>query len=139
MDRFHATFFGRFSGVVQGFVTDYVRPQESGNRLQTVFGGVYNEAKDGIIFFNPAGFEFSVSPYTINEIMGARHSYQLPESTRTVVNADFMQSGSGSRTCSLNIHEKYRLNQKEFHMELGFSVINSSRTSPWAKALGEYK
>ena len=139
IDRFQATFFGRFSGNVRGFITDYVRPQESGNRYQSVFGGVYNEAKEGIIFFNPKGFDFSVSPYTIREVMGARHSYELPEGNRTVVNADFMQSGSGSRTCSLNLHEKYRLSQKEFHMDMGFSVINSGITSPWATALGEYK
>ena len=139
IDRFQATFFGRFSGNVRGFVTDYIKPQESGNRYQTVFGGVYNDAKDGIIFFNPAGFDFSVSPLTDKQIMSVNHNYELPESYCTVVNADFMQSGSGSRTCSLNIHEKYRLSQKEFHMDLGFSVINSSRTSPWAKTLGEYK
>ena len=71
--------------------------------------------------------------------MSVSHNYQLPESYCTVVNADYLQSGSGSRTCSLNLAQKYRLYQKEFHMDMGFSVINSSRTSPWAKALGEYQ
>ena len=69
------------------------------------------------------GFSFNTGRYTAHEIAASAHPHELPESHKTVLNLDYGQSGSGSNACGPELLKQYRLDQKEFTMELAMRPI----------------
>ena len=53
-------------------------------------------------------FSFSVLPYSTNELMTAKHDFELKGDGRVYVNIDVFMSGVGTNSCGPRLEEKYR-------------------------------
>ena len=85
-----------FNGKVQDEFVPYLKPQECGNHCETRYvslsdgmAGMKVESLDDV------NFNFSALPWSPEEIENARHVYQLPESTTTVLKLSLRQMGVG--------------------------------------------
>ncbi len=138
VDMHHAAHVGRFQKKVSGFPVDYIRPQESGNRYATRYAAVYDSGKNGLLLYNIAqGFDFNASPYTAKELQTAAHNYELPQSDKTVIYADVMQSGVGSHACGPELNNRYRLMGDTLQFSLGLCPITPATDSLWKRVLIE--
>ncbi len=136
IDMHHGAYVGRFQKKVSQFPVDYIRPQESGNRYATRYAAVYDAGKNGLLLYNVEdGFDFNASPYTAQELQAAAHNYELPQSDKTVIFADVMQSGVGSHACGPQLDDKYRLMGDQIHFTLGLCPITPDTDSLWKKVL----
>ncbi|HHW45370.1 MAG TPA: DUF4981 domain-containing protein [Clostridiales bacterium] len=138
IDRKYATSVGRYKLPVDSMMFDYIRPQESGNRHGTEWAAVYGSDGKGILLYNLEGFDFSAIGHSQEELERAKHNFELPESTKTWVCADYMQSGVGSNSCGPRLPEKYRLKDKSFCGSLAIKPINRE-SDFWAEVLTKYE
>lgn len=112
IDRRSASYIGKFTNKVSRELTAFVRPQESGNHNKVSWGYVHDQTGQGLIFTNEADpFDFSAIPYSAHELEAAAESSDLPQSDKTVVSVDFMQSGLSNDSLGLGInHQKFIFN-----------------------------
>ena len=138
IDKCRATYMGRFKAPVQAMLSDYIRPQESGNRHNTLWGAVYNAARQGLVLVCENGFDFSALPYSAQQLESAKHNYELPEPDRTVVCADYMQSGIGSNRCGPELDPIYQLNDKSFTYKMSIRPLRGQHTPLLQTALSRF-
>ena len=118
IDKHYSSYIGRFKCNVNAMLANNARPQECGNHYQTRWGAVYNAQKQGFLFQNAAGFDFSALPWSQEELEAAMHMDDLPKPDKTVICTDYRQSGVGSSACGPELPEKYRLHEKEFTFQM---------------------
>lgn len=138
IDKHNSSYMGRFRANVNTMLADNARPQESGNHYKTLWGTVYNAQKQGLLYQSDLGFDFSVLPWSAKELEAAKHVYDLPEPSKTVVCADYRQSGVGSNACGPELPEKYRLKEKEFTFRLKIRPLHAD-TDLLQTALCDFK
>ena len=127
IDMHAAARAGLYSSTVADMFVNYFIPQAGGNHCQTRFVTVSDSNGAGICVCGKPSFDFSVSPYTTTELSVAKHSYDLPpiqEQNKTVLNVDFMQSGTGSASCGPELNKEYQLNMKDFNFEFSIFPLN---------------
>ena len=95
IDRVHGARLGIFETDVNKNMSEYVIPQECGNRIGTRWLEITNKIGVGIKIASEEPFEFSALPYTIGEIESAQHHYELPKSHCTALNINKIQMGVG--------------------------------------------
>ncbi len=113
-DSCHHGRVGFFDSCAANEYVPYLRPQEHGNHLRVRRLSLEN----GLSF--DGAFECSVSRYTPQELEGAAHSYELPETAHSLVRIDYKNSGIGSASCGPELGEAYRLSEK--HIRFSFGV-----------------
>lgn len=119
-DRMNGT-YGEFSAVPG--VEEYLVPQEYGNHMDTLKVVIedQNDAKLKV-YYDQRPFNFSIIPYTPNQLQDAYHKYELPKPVRTVITINgFMRGVGGIDTWGSDIEEKYQLKEKEY--EFSFDLI----------------
>jgi beta-galactosidase len=108
IDRLSSAFFGRYSGSVADQVTRYSRPQESGNKADTRWAALTDEAGRGVLLVAGGSMYLNAQPNSPDELAGHRHWHEVPESWRTVVRVDAAQEGLlGGNWDLLKRPEKY--------------------------------
>ncbi len=82
----------------------YLRPQESGNRT----GAEYVKLGRILTVLSSEEFDFSVIPYSVKQLMRAKHDFELKKSDTAYV---FLgrQSGVGSNSCGPELARCYRV------------------------------
>lgn len=118
IDRHRASYRGIFKTTAEADFTRYIMPQASGNHYDTKWAAVCDGLGNGIMLLNDSGFDFEAMPYSHAELTDCGHDFELPPRTKTVIGADYMQSGVGSNSCGPELMEKYRLSDKEFTFNL---------------------
>ena len=131
IDRHIASYRGLFEGTVREQLTDYIRPQECGNHYKTEWAAVRNDKGQGLLLVQRDGFDFQALPYTAEELDQAGHNFRLPPVDKTVISADYRQSGVGSNSCGPRLDEKYQLKEKEFTLELTLRPLNGKEKKLW--------
>ena len=119
-DRKSAAMIGVYQSPSDQLTTDYVRPQENGNRTDCRWVSVAGD--DGVGIFASQystidvsqPFSFSVWPYTYANLKSALHTNDLKSAEDLTVNIDYGQMGVGGDDSwspkALPI-EQYRLNE----------------------------
>lgn len=132
-----AAYMGLFNSKVSDQYINFVKPQDCGNHTETIFAGVYNFDKYGILIStqNKDGFDFSALPYSYKDLEAVGHDYELPESDKTCLCFDYKQSGLGSGSCGPQLMDKYRFNESEFTWQIDISPITPNLDTLWKKAL----
>ncbi|MBE6799129.1 MAG: hypothetical protein E7525_05080 [Ruminococcaceae bacterium] len=103
-DRHNASYMGKFTNRVSREMTDFIRPQESGNHYKTSWGYVRNSSGLGLVFSNETDpFDFSAIPYSPKELGATAQSCDLPQSDKTVVSIDYKQNGLSYDTLNFGI------------------------------------
>ncbi len=95
-DRKSGALIRRYKSASDGLITDYVRPQENGNhtdcRWMKIGGGDRTITATAV---SPAVFNFSVWPYSFDNLKTALHTNDLKPSEDLTVNLDYGQMGVG--------------------------------------------
>ncbi len=123
IDRMNGARLGVFSGDAKGNFTEYLRPQECGNRTGVRYVNVYDETGKGIGFTaSDEPFEMSVLPYSAYEIDNAMHRSELPEPEYTWVRIAAKQMGvGGDDSWGAPVHDEYKINSRQ-PMTLAFEI-----------------
>lgn len=112
IDRCHGARLGCFETLAADSDSDYLVPQESGNRTGVRSLRVLDDSQTGLLIQAPDGqpLECRVSPYTAFELEHARHWYELPPVHYTVVTVAGRQMGvGGDDSWGAPVHEEYRI------------------------------
>ena len=132
-DSRHAALVGRYADTVEGLGTVYSRPQENGHRsdvreLELLLGGAGGEGKPWVRVEaerDAAGRlpGFTLSRHTAQELSGAAHPHELPESGRTWLYLDAAQNGLGSRACGPDVWPEHALRPEARTLLLRFTAL----------------
>ncbi len=117
VDRRLGARLGIYETTVDAFGTPYPRPQEHGNRMGVRWveltdasgAGLRVEGKD---------LNFSVWPYSLDDLETATHTIELPDRPFTTINVDYGQMGvGGDDTWSPKSrpHPEHRLTDGRYH------------------------
>ncbi|MGL4997644.1 MAG: glycoside hydrolase family 2 TIM barrel-domain containing protein [Cetobacterium sp.] len=108
IDRVHGAKLGIFKKSVEENLSQYVIPQECGNRIGTRWAEITDKAGFGIKISGDIPFEFSALPYTVSELESATHHYELPKSYCTALNINMIQMGiGGDDSWGAPTHDEY--------------------------------
>jgi len=114
-DRKLSAAVGLYSGTVDDLIHQYVYPQENGNRTEIRWVAITNNASKGLKF---SGVEdtllnFSVWPYSQDDLEKAEHIYELPKRENLTFNIDYKQRGVGGDSPGFpTVHDDYKLKAK---------------------------
>lgn len=120
-DRNKGSKLGIFETKVCDNVSEYVIPQECGNRTGVRYAKVLDNQGFGIEICGDE-FEFSALPYTPHELENAFHHYNLPNIYHTVIRASLKQIGvGGDDSWGSKTHEEYLIPSNK-DMNFNFSI-----------------
>ncbi len=116
IDRCASEKVGLYTSDVEGMTTNYVRPQENGNRGGTRWLWLSSPSR-GVVFAGRNPLAVSVWPYTQQALDAANHTNDLVRSGDITVNIDLGQCGvGGGDSWSLRARplDPYRLLEKKY-------------------------
>jgi len=87
--------FGIYSGPVDSLWTDYVRPQDNGNRCAVRWVAFTNKSGSGLLTVGAPTLSISAWPYSLQDLEKAKHIDELPHRKYITVNLDYKQMGVG--------------------------------------------
>lgn len=121
-DRAKGARLGIFTNTVQDNVSQYLQPQESGNRTGVRKLSITNEKNEGLqITSIGQPNECNVSPYTAFELENANHLYELPSVHYSVITIAGKQMGvGGDDSWGAPVHDEHLLKAKD---DLEFEFI----------------
>jgi beta-galactosidase len=117
-DRLRGVFLGNYAQTPAEMETPYIVPQENGNR-----SGVRKISLGGITILPDAPLNMSVSRYTPENMLEARHTRDLIDISkggngRYILNIDCAQRGVGTAACGPDTLEQYRVRPGLFKFRL---------------------
>lgn len=126
-DRRAGARLGRWQTSVPELLTPYILPQENGNRHGARWLQVQGLPGGTFLIGASVPFDFSVSPYSDQELWEARHWDALPEFCSATqrglyLNLDAAQRGVGTATCGPDTLDQYRLYPGIYLMDLVFML-----------------
>lgn len=136
-DTKEANLFGVYENTVDGLFTNYVKPQENGNRSDCSWVSLTNERGMGIMAISEDKFDFSASFYEDLDLEKAKHTIDLKKRDYIVLNIDYKQNGVGTNSCGQWQLEKYRCKFEDFQLNFRISLFNNKEVSE--VALGREK
>lgn len=114
----HETYWDRKTGAKIGIyrsktnqlMTNYVRPQENGNRSDARWLIIADKHNLGLKVAGMPTFDFSIWKYTRQDLQQARHIADLPQEKFSVLNIDYKQMGvGGDDSWGAMTHPEYTL------------------------------
>ena len=100
---------GRFALAVDDLRTDYVMPQENGNRSQVRWAELTGEDGRGLRVEGRPHVELTARRWTSEDLDAARHASDLVARDRVWLNVDLAQHGLGSGACGPAVLPQHRL------------------------------
>ena len=88
VDSKQANHFGVYSKTVDELFTNYVKPQENGNRSDCDWVSLSDNQSNGLIFIADGKFDFSASHYEVSDLEHAKHTVDLKPRDYVVLNID---------------------------------------------------
>ncbi len=118
-DRKKAAFIGTYQMNTRSMTHDYLRPQENGNRSDVYWLKLTNEKGIGLQISGNPTFNFSLHPYSLQNLTKANHLNELKiDPSCTHLYLDFAHTGLGSNACGPDTLKAYRLEPKPILFEL---------------------
>lgn len=125
-DSKQGNLIGVYEKTVDELFTNYVYPQENGNRTDTRWVELTN--KKGHTLKASRGsdsgqtFDFSAHYYEVTDLEAAKHTTDLQKRDYIVLHLDEQQNGLGSNSCGQSQLEKHRCKFEEFKLEIKLSI-----------------
>lgn len=108
VDRDDASLFGRFTSTVDSMAEHHMKPQTTGDRA--VYEVTLTDADGhGLRISSDSIFRYSGNRYTDNDLMKARHEWELVKRPFVYVHLDGAQRGLGNASCGPGPMEKYTI------------------------------
>jgi hypothetical protein len=124
-DRKVGALIGKYSGTVDEQFTNYVVPQENGNKTDVRWAQLTNSDGIGLKVSGNIPLETSVHHYSAQALSDAVHTYELKKEDLTYWNIDYRQGGLGGNSCGPLPLEKYLLKPLPVEFELTFLPVNN--------------
>jgi beta-galactosidase len=130
-DRQACGFVGYYKAPTDDLFHCYVRPQAAGNRMGIRYVSLLNKNRKRMLSFTNANWwrdtdnlQFSIYPYSDENIEQARHINELQHTDYYTLNIDLKQAGVGTATCGPGIADRYLVenNRREFNFDLHLQV-----------------
>ncbi|HLP04662.1 MAG TPA: glycoside hydrolase family 2 TIM barrel-domain containing protein [Paludibacter sp.] len=94
VDRKLASFVGVYSKTVESNFFPYIKPQETGNHIETDWVKIVDKDNVGVLISGDK-FEFNALQYTPAELESRKHPFELVKSNNTVLHINARQMGVG--------------------------------------------
>lgn len=121
IDRNNGVKLGIYNTTVTDMYTDYLKPQECGNRTGVRYATLVGNKKTFTVIAEPV-MEFNASHYLPLELENAWHKKDLPQSDKTVVRVIARQQGVGGYdSWGAKCNEKY-MNKTDRVYRLKFQI-----------------
>ncbi|PID92832.1 MAG: beta-galactosidase [Bacteroidetes bacterium] len=136
-DRKHSAFIDLYQGNVQSQFYPYSRPQETGNKTDTDWFCVSNEAASGLVFAAAETLDFTALPYDTYQMDGITranygHPSDLIKKGPTYLHVDKKQMGvGGDNSWGAMPHDPYRIPSQEMEFRFFVKPINLHKESPF--------
>ncbi len=108
-DTRQANLLGRYAATVEQLWTDYVYPQENGNRHQCRWAALTEPTGAGLLVAGLKTFDFSARHCSIEQLDAAGHRHELQRSEPIHLQIDWAHHGIGSASCGPGPLDRYRL------------------------------
>lgn len=106
-DRKSSAAVGVYSSSVDEQYVPYVFPQENGNKTDVRWASLTNQDGLGLLIVGMPLFEITAHHFTIDDLMAARHTYELKKRENITVTLDYRQSGLGTGSCGPDTRPEY--------------------------------
>lgn len=127
-DRNRSVSLGVYKAMAKTMDKCYDYPQEYGNRTKVEWVNFYSESeKVGIAFATDRPIDFSVRPYSDDQLYAAKHSFELKDENKLYVNLDYKNSGLGSASCGPERLEQYMVYPLPFEYSIFFKSYNEEQ------------
>ncbi len=123
-----ANLLGVYRMDVESLFTNYVYPQENGNRTDTMWVSLTTNKGDGLFIKGSRPIDFSAHYYTTEDLETATHQNKLRKREFITLNLDYAQNGLGSNSCGQEQLPQYKLEAKEFDYSLLFVPFSKDQT-----------
>ena len=118
-DRNAAGTYGVYSINALDSFEQHVVPQDNGNHSDVYWMAVENDKNPyGLYVTSTKPFNFSMYPYSDENLTQARRINQLEETPYMTLNVDALQAGLGTATCGPGVAEPYRIALKSYDYDL---------------------
>ena len=123
-DRQSCGFLGHYEAPTDDLFHHYVRPQAAGNRMETRYVSLFNKEHERMLSAQIEGrnCQFSIYPYSDENIEQARHTNELEQTDYYTFNVDYAQAGLGTASCGPDIRERdlvtARLREFSIHLQV---------------------
>ncbi len=113
-DRKESCFEGIYNSTVTDQFTPYILPQEMGNKEETRWSALTDKNGLGVMFVAPGKMATSVAHWRAGDVVKnrndrAKHTYQTPFISNTVVCLDARNRALGNASCGADVMSKYEL------------------------------
>ena len=125
---------GVYEKTVDQLFTNYVKPQENGNRTDCKWVRLANDRGFGVMAVAKDKLDFSAMYYEAVDLEKAKHTIDLKKRDYIVLNIDYKQNGLGTNSCGQNQLEQYRCKFESFELEMKLSLYNNKEVSDFALA-----
>ena len=136
-DSKEANKFGVYTKNVDDLFTNYVFPQDNGNRSDVKWVSVVDENGLGFMANGIPDLNFSAWRYTAENIEGAKHRHKLIPRDFITLNLDLKISGLGSNSCGPSLPREYSVNPEMFNFSIQLTPYSVNEIS--SVLLGKYK
>lgn len=139
-DSQQANLMGVYEKKVDELFTNYVHPQENGNRTNTNWVRLVDRNGVGLMAssIKEDPFNFSASYYEVEDIEKAKHTIDLKKRNYIKLHLDYKQNGLGSNSCGQSQLEKHRCKFEAFKLKVKLSVYENKEISDLTKAKEQY-
>ncbi|KXX69130.1 glycoside hydrolase family 2 TIM barrel-domain containing protein [Flammeovirga sp. SJP92] len=120
IDRNVGAMMGTYAMNVDAFALPYAMPQAYANRTATRNFVLTDKENQGVKFSSDQPFEFSVYPYSDQNIEKAKHTYELKKTDHLTVNIDHLQMGVGGNNSWNEVGRpsvEYRVPSKPYYFQ----------------------
>jgi beta-galactosidase/beta-glucuronidase len=141
-DSKEAALFGIWRSSVDELMTSYMKPQENGNRSDTLWVAFSDGRGLGLLVTGRPSLNFSAHHYTATDFHQARHPIDLKRREEIVLHLDQRQRGLGSASCGPKPLERDEIKPEAFSFSLRlrpFSKDQGSAMSLWRENVAEEK
>lgn len=128
-DSKQCNLFGIYEKTVEELFTNYVKPQENGNRTDCKWVSLSDDRGVSFMVLAKDKFDFSAMYYEAEDLEKAKHSTDLVKRDYITLNIDYKQNGLGSNSCGQNQLQKYRCKFESFNFSLKLSAYNNKEVS----------
>ena len=133
VDRKESAHVGLYHSRVSDEWTNYVLPQEQGNKEEVRWMAITNDAGLGLMVVSPELISASAGHWRpednyVNNRDRKKHPYEVEFCKETVLNIDAYNRALGNASCGPDVIEKYRVPSAMTHLNLMLMPITNRQT-----------
>jgi beta-galactosidase/evolved beta-galactosidase subunit alpha len=129
-DSRQAARFGLWRASVDELFTNYVRPQENGNRSGTRWVALQDTRGAGLLVVGDPTLDFSAHRFTTTDLDQAQHTCDLVPRPTITLHLDYRQNGLGSGSCGPGVTPPYQLHAEPFVFRLRLRALSPGGAEP---------